>query len=208
MNRMVSELLMLTRLQNGLSTLEMRPLDLEELLSGLVLAMQPQAVAAGVDLRFVRSGPDTCVLADSDRLKQAFGNLLDNALKYTAPGGSVVLEVVGGTPRAEVIVRDTGKGIPQDDLDRVAERFYQVDKSRSAIDGKSLGLGLAIAREVLRAHHGDMRVESREGIGTSVYVSLPSAPVQPPPLKRGGRLRLPAQSERVAGTTQETDVKA
>ncbi len=206
MSRLVSELLSLTRLQNGLNSLEMQPTNLGELVSQLVLAMQPQATQAGVDLRMQRGGPDVAVLADSDRLKQAFGNLLDNALKFTPPGGTVKLEIRGTTPQAEVVVSDSGQGIPPEDLNRVMDRFYQVDKSRSSLsDGKSAGLGLAIAREIVRAHNGEIQIESEPGKGTTVHVRLPSTPIEITTPSKRARLKLLNPR---ASVPQETDVSA
>jgi signal transduction histidine kinase len=206
MNRLVGELLNLTRLQNGLDTIELSPTDLGELLAQLALAMQPQAATAGVSLTLQTGGTGVLVLADGDRLKQAFGNLLDNAIKHTPSGGAVVVELRPSTPQADIIVRDSGEGIPNEDLNRVMERFYQVDKSRSAMDGKSAGLGLAIAREVVRAHHGEMRIESEPGRGTAIHVLLPSAPM-PAASEPGrrGRLKLLNPATR---RTNETDASA
>lgn len=174
MNRMVTELLSLASLQNGLASLDMRPVQIASVLSQLVLSMQPQAEQAGVQLsaQFTRS--NAVVLADVDRLKQAFANLMENALKYTPPGGTVTVrleEVSGGVT---VQIEDTGRGIPKDDLRRVTERFYQVDKSRSVSEGRSLGLGLAIAQEIIHAHGAQFTISSAQGVGTTVRVTLPA----------------------------------
>ncbi len=208
MDRLVSELLVLTRLQNGLNTLDLHPTDLGTLLAQLVLAMQPQAANAGVTLKLEQTGGNVMVLADGDRLKQAFGNLLDNALKYTQSGGRVFVEMNASTPQTGVAVRDTGRGIPSEDLHRVMERFYQVDKSRSAPDGKSVGLGLAIAREIVRAHHGEITIDSRQGEGTCVSVLLPSAPLETPSPAKRSKLKLLNSAARHASSPHETDIRA
>jgi signal transduction histidine kinase len=176
MSRMVSQLLSLTQLQSGLRTLELRPLELGPLLGQLVLAMQPQASEAGVELvaRFGLSS--ALVLGHADMLKQAFGNLIDNALKHTPRGGTITVSLLPASNGVEVLVSDTGEGIPPADLQRVMERFYQVDKARSPGHERSLGLGLAIAREIIETHHGHIRIESAEGKGTTVAVSLPTTP--------------------------------
>jgi signal transduction histidine kinase len=174
MNRLVGEILGLAKLQNGLQSLEMRPVELGPVLSQLILSMQPQAATAGVNLaaRYEYSGD--VVMADDDRLKQVFANLIENAVKYTPVGGTVtvVLSRVGGSVLVQV--RDTGRGMPEHELSRVTERFYQVDKARAAGESRSLGLGLAIAREIVAAHHGEMRIESAPGEGTTVSVTLPA----------------------------------
>jgi signal transduction histidine kinase len=175
MSRMVGQLLSLTQLQSGLRTIELRHTELGPLLGQLVLAMQPQAEAAGVDLvaRFAVNA--AVVLGHADMLKQAFGNLIDNALKHTPGGGTITVSLLPASNGVDVVISDTGRGIPAAELQRVMERFYQVDKARSPGGDRNLGLGLAISREIVQAHHGEIRIESVEGHGTTVYVSLPAA---------------------------------
>lgn len=185
MNRMVTELLSLASLQNGLSSLDMRPLEISPVLSQLILAMQPQAAQAGVQLSAQFSRTNPVVFADVDRLKQALSNLIENALKYTPAGGTVNIRLEEIPNGVSVQIEDTGKGIPAADLKRVAERFYQVDKSRSDSDGRSLGLGLTIAHEIINAHGGQIAVSSREGIGTTVRVTLPAQAGRPGGSGRG-----------------------
>jgi two-component system, OmpR family, sensor kinase len=175
MSRMVSQLLSLTQLQSGLRAIELRPVELGPLLGQLVLAMQPQADATGVELLARFSVNSAVVLGSTDMLKQAFGNLIDNALKHTPSGGSISVSLLPTGDGVDVVVSDTGTGIPAADLQRVSERFYQVDKARASGHERSLGLGLAITREIVQAHHGRMRIESSEGKGTSVCVSLPAS---------------------------------
>ena len=119
---------------------------------------------------------------DNDRLAQVFTNLIDNALKHTSQGERVTVvarEVMGpparkgekAVPTIEVSVADTGSGIPPEDLSRIFERFYQVDKSRRR-KGKGAGLGLAIAKEIVQAHGGQIKAESVMGVGTKFTVTL------------------------------------
>jgi signal transduction histidine kinase len=121
---------------------------------------------------------------DNDRLAQVFTNLVDNALKHISQGGRVTIsaaEIAGqparkgekAVPRIEVSVADTGSGIPPEDLSRIFERFYQVDKSRRR-KGKGAGLGLAIAKEIVQAHGGQIKAESVVGVGTKFTVTLPA----------------------------------
>jgi signal transduction histidine kinase len=174
MNRLVGEILGLAKLQNGLSALEMRPVELAPVLSQLILAMQPQAAGAGVNLAARYEYQGDVVMADTDRLKQVFANLIENAVKHTPVGNTVTVILTREGQNAVVKVQDTGRGIPADELQRVTERFYQVDKARAAGESRSLGLGLAIVREIVLAHHGEMRIESEEGVGTTVSVLLPA----------------------------------
>ena len=126
---------------------------------------------------------DLVVRGDRDRLAQVLTNLLDNALKHTPPGGRVVLaarsveepSVRGDTAKAlgQISVADTGAGIPSEELSRIFERFYRGDKSRTR-EGKGAGLGLAIAKEIVVAHGGQIWAESVVGLGTKFTITLPT----------------------------------
>jgi signal transduction histidine kinase len=94
------------------------------------------------------------VYGDADRLAQVFSNLIDNATKYTPPNGEATVSAKLVGDWVEVRVMDSGPGIPPDELDRIFERFYQTDKSRRGGSGRGVGLGLAIAREIVQAHGG------------------------------------------------------
>jgi signal transduction histidine kinase len=110
------------------------------------------------------------VAGDIDRLEQAFTNLLDNALKHTPSGGEITITIGQITNhRLEVVVADTGSGIPPDRLAHIFERFYQADTPQSGI-----GLGLAIAREIVLAYGGEVTVSSTVGQGTSFRIVLPT----------------------------------
>jgi len=121
--------------------------------------------------------------ADPDRLEQALLNLVDNAIKYTSPGGQVTVSArvasseerrSFGPRRAliEIAVADTGMGVPPEDLPRLTERFYRVDKGRSRELGGT-GLGLAIVKHIVHAHGGHLRIESELDRGTTVYIYMP-----------------------------------
>jgi signal transduction histidine kinase len=194
MVRMVEDLLELARMEAGQVVLERRPLDLKSLVDGAARALAPLAAQKGVTLTV--DVPDLPpITGDGDRLLRMLTNLLDNALKFTSTGDRVHVraQVVQGQapPRrsgastgpegstlislgkgfVEVSVADTGRGIPAEDLPRIFERFYQVDKARSALRGS--GLGLAIAKQVVEAHNGWIGVESVAGVGTRFTVALP-----------------------------------
>ena len=123
--------------------------------------------------------PPLC--ADAFRLEQVFNNLLENALKYTPPQGSVLLRAeralaTGGTPGGdvEIHVTDTGSGIPAADLPHVFERFYRADKARSRALGGT-GLGLSIVKHIVQIHGGSVRAESKVGEGSTFILRLPGA---------------------------------
>ena len=178
MRRLVDELLDLARLEAGQVTLAREPVDVGLLLTECANRFAPQSERLGVALD-VELAPDLPpVLGDADRLGQVFGNLVDNALQHlgSASGeGRVALCAEQSDGSLVCSVTDNGPGIPSEDLTRVFERFYQVDKSR-ARRRSGAGLGLAIAQEIIHAHGGSIRVESVEGLGTRFTVELPLAP--------------------------------
>ncbi len=178
MTRLVTELLTLANLESGLVSLELHPVDLRDIIGKLILAMQPQANQAQIDLSARRGAYPAPLLADVDKLQQAFGNIVDNAIKHTPRGGKVTLDLSNIPGGVLFKVTDTGEGIPAADLPRVMERFYQIDKSRAPNanpdDRRGIGIGLAIARQIINAHRGGITIESTVGTGTTVLVSLPS----------------------------------
>ena len=175
MARLVADLLTLARLDTGEVPLEHQTLDPALMLPAWVERFQARAQKAEVTLTLVLDSPPP-IVGDARRLEQVVANLIDNALKYNHAGGMV--EVYAGTANrnrneryAMIRVRDTGQGIPVSSQTRLFERFYRVDAARGA--GGS-GLGLAIVQEIVRAHNGEITVESREGVGTTFQVLLPA----------------------------------
>jgi two-component system phosphate regulon sensor histidine kinase PhoR len=134
--------------------------------------MRLQAERAGVDLT-VETTTSPKVEADAARLEQVLVNLIHNAVKFTRRGGSVTLSAKADGESVVFAVRDTGIGVPADDLARVFERFYRVDKSRT---GSGTGLGLSIAKHIVEAHGGRIWAQSREGEGSVFYFSIPVTP--------------------------------
>jgi len=173
MRRMVDELLMLARFDAGQMVMARDPVELGPLLQGCVDKLSPQAQTTQVVLEL--DVPERlCVAGDTDRLAQVFANLLDNAIAHTPPGGkvSVTAHGVDEEHTVEVTVTDTGKGIPAEDIPRIFERFYQVDKARRRSRGA--GLGLAITKEIVEAHGGTITAQSVVGLGTRIAVRLPA----------------------------------
>jgi signal transduction histidine kinase len=150
-----------------------------ELVRATLDRLTPQAQANDLAVR-VEASPDTpLVWIDSDRIEQVLVNLLDNAIKYSPPGATVVVKVSAGPDRSALVaVHDQGIGIPAEDLPYVGQRFYRADKARSRSEGARAiggsGLGLAIAQALVRAHGGRLWLESQEGQGTVVSFTLPS----------------------------------
>ncbi|MBI4769638.1 MAG: HAMP domain-containing histidine kinase, partial [Chloroflexi bacterium] len=173
MRRLVEGLLDLARLDAGLRTLNRAPLDLRLVLAAAVEKFSLRAKEKKVDLKGDLPPALPAMVGDADRLAQVFANLLDNALKHTPAGGSVVLAASPAPGGVEVSVKDTGPGIPPEDLQRIFERFYQVDKSRARSGG--VGLGLTISKEIVEAHGGSLSAESVVGLGSKFIVRLPVA---------------------------------
>src|SRR5262249_47303217 len=116
--------------------------------------------------------PDLRLTADHNRLRQVLANLLDNAIKYTPPGGSVSISAFEKAGQAVIIVEDTGVGIPLEETSRIWERLYRVDK-RPLQTG--LGIGLSLFKAVVRAPQGSVEVSSEPGVGSSFTLYLPTA---------------------------------
>lgn len=181
MSRLVAELLDLTRIESGQIEMLREPVDLTEVLEACVEKFALQARESNVELVLDREDTLPLVIGDEDRLAQVFTNLLANALKHTPPTGKVTVKGQtvqrspkknGSAPTVQVIVTDTGAGIPPEDLPHIFERFYQVDKSRAGQD-RGAGLGLTIAKQIVEAHGGTITVDSVEGLGTKFTVNLP-----------------------------------
>jgi len=172
MRRLVEQMLELSRLESGTVRLDVVPLRVDELVENVGKRYARLGEAKGVTVRW--ASPHNLVMnADAGRLEQVLVNLLDNALQYTDTGGQVTISVQATRPnRFEFVIEDTGRGIPPDDVPRLFERFYQVERSRTG-QGKHVGLGLAIVREIVDGHHGEIAVHSRLGAGTTIVVTIP-----------------------------------
>lgn len=181
----ISEAERLTRIADDLLTLadaerkppEKRPVELAEVCAGVVSKCQQQADRAGLVLT-ADLQPDVVIMGDRDQLEAVVVNLLDNAIKYTPSGGSVTISVGrdGGVATLQVV--DTGIGIMAEDLPRIFERFYRVDKARSRASGGT-GLGLSIVKHIVESHGGSVWAESVYTQGSTFTVRLPVAHTQP-----------------------------
>ncbi len=180
MRRMVDDLLLLARMDAGEVKLERQPIDLPQLLKGCITRLGPRADQNGVVLNLQTPAEALPQLnGDGDRLVQLFTNLLDNAVKHSPAGGRVTVTVEQLDEQLVVAVADTGPGIPPDQLSRIFERFYQVDKSRARTESRGTGLGLAICKELAEAHGGRITAESVVGVGSKLSVYLPTAAAAP-----------------------------
>jgi signal transduction histidine kinase len=172
LRRLVEDLLDLARLDGGQIEFDRHPVDLTILLQSIVDRLSLKASENGVELQSELDGLAP-MIGDGDRLAQVFTNLLDNAIKHTPEGGMVRLhgEVEAGW--VSIHVDDSGRGIPDEDLSRIFERFYQVDKARRGGSDRGVGLGLAISRQIVEAHGGRLVAQSSLGKGSRFTVQMP-----------------------------------
>lgn len=170
LTRLVGGLLMLAQAESGKLTLNFAPVELDILLTEVFTQMR---VLAGSKVRVHFNDIDQVIVnGDRDRLKQVLLNLIANAIQYTPPGGDIFLSISRLGDQARIIVRDTGPGIPAEDLPHIFDRFYRAEKSRTRSKTSGFGLGLSIAHWIVEHHGGQIKVESKEGKGTTFVIWL------------------------------------
>ncbi|MCD6505798.1 HAMP domain-containing protein [Candidatus Poribacteria bacterium] len=170
MSNLVSDLLLLSRLESSEPHLAMERIDLGEISVDVMKLIEREAERKGIELN-MDVNPESIIVGDPFLIEQMLLNLLDNAVKYTERG-EVTLRIDRERGRVKIQVSDTGVGIPSEHLPRIFERFYRVDKARSRELGGT-GLGLSIVKHIVRLHGGEIRVTSCPGSGTTFTVYLP-----------------------------------
>ncbi len=172
MTRIVADLLVLSRLDNKKISWKIETFSPVAFLDHLydVMCVEAKNRSHTFTKRYPKKMPD--ITGDREKLQQVLLNILSNAMKYTPDGGHIDLSAAPAAGGVAVCVTDNGIGIPPEDVPRLFERFYRVEKARTS-DAGGTGLGLAIAKEIIDAHGGEIRVESEPGHGTRVYVLLP-----------------------------------
>lgn len=173
--RLVNDLHTLSQAEAGQLPLRLEPVDLTELLADVQTSFSGQAEAAQIALEVSFDGQpaDLTIMADAGRLDQVLGNLVANALRHTPAGGAIRLTAVRQPNHIHLIVADTGEGIPAKDLPYIFNRFWRGNSARTRADGVGGGLGLAIAKQLIEAHHGQIDVTSAPGQGAQFTISLP-----------------------------------
>jgi two-component system, OmpR family, phosphate regulon sensor histidine kinase PhoR len=181
MSRLTEDLLTLARVESGETRFDVEPVPPAELVSTMpkrVFARLPPPTASICKSTILKNRISAeslpPVLADREAIHQVFSNLIDNALKYGASGGRIVLGARAVPHAVEFYVQDFGAGIASEHLPRLFERFYRVDKARSRESGGT-GLGLAIAKHIMLAHGGSIRAESELAHGSTFLFTLPTA---------------------------------
>ena len=173
---MLKTLMDISEAETGTMRLELTDIDLPALIRDVIDLYQ--ILAEDKKIALTAKLPDRLqIRVDRNRIQQALANLLDNAIKYTGPGGNVEVAAYQKEREAILTVKDSGMGISAEDLPRIWDRLYRGDKSRNE---KGLGLGLSLVKAVVRAHHGSVEVASEVGKGSVFTVSLPMAPASKP----------------------------
>ena len=171
MSRIVGNLLTLARVDEGRLELLTTQVDLADAIDAAVQPLRPLAAAKALHLEV--NGERHEAAADAQRLHQALTNLIENAIKFSGPGGEVRVSAWRRNGEVGVTVEDTGPGVPADARERVFDRFYRADQARGR-DGSGSGLGLSICREIADAHGGRVWVDSQEGEGSAFSIALPA----------------------------------
>ena len=174
MTRLVRDLLDLAQLDHKEAALDIRPGMVDDVVAEAVSRIRPQAEKKGLTLTLETTDGSIKAHMDAGRIEQVLLNIIANSIEFTKPGGTIRVKVWRSGGAVNIGVVDTGIGIPSEDLPRLFERFYRVEKARSRELGGT-GLGLAIAKEIVQAHGGDISISSKVGEGTEVVFWLPLA---------------------------------
>ena len=172
LNFLVNDLLTLARLDAGTVVLEKSPIDVNQLIRNILEKFQFQISSAELEIEKDLVNP-LIISVDGEKISQVINNLIDNAIKFSPKGGRIRISSLSDGSFGIVSIKDFGPGISDEDQGRIFERFYQTDKSRKGGQGRGVGLGLAIAKQIVNAHGGTIVVESRLGFGSTFMVKLP-----------------------------------
>ncbi len=172
LHRLVEDLLTISKIETKETKLIFEDVSLNAVITNVLVLVEAKVKSKNIAIRNNVSGNLALIKADRDKLTQIFVNVLDNAVKFTPDGGTITVDAKEEGAFRVVCVRDTGIGVPGDDIHRLGERFYRVDRSRSR-DLGGTGLGLSIVKHLMIAHGGKMQIESQYGKGTQVSLYFP-----------------------------------
>ena len=170
MNNLINDILMISKLETKDAEVLKSDVRLSIVLNDILDSLKP--LAASHEVLIHLDCKPICIYANSQQMKELFGNLITNAVKYNKPGGEVWVRVREEDRNLIVQVKDNGMGIPKDSLSRIFERFYRVDKGRSKKQGGT-GLGLSIVKHIVNFYHGTINVTSELDVGTEFTVKIP-----------------------------------
>ena len=172
LSRLVVDMLNMSKIEAGKLTPEYSNVELSSLLLKILLIYETALTGNHIAVKGLDSLPRATIQADEGLIYQVFFNIIDNAVKFTPANGAITVSLVPARKNVTVTIRNTGKGIPEEDRSRIFERFYKVDKSRG-LDSKSFGIGLSIAKSIVDLHNGSICINSKEDEYTEFVVSLP-----------------------------------
>ena len=176
MSRLVSDLLELSNFDSNSIKLKKGAFVIEDIINNCILKLKVTADQKKQKITTHFSAPQITAYIDKDKIEQVFLNILSNAIKYSSEAGVIDIDLRHGETEEvfDIVITDSGIGIPEEDLDRIFERFYRVDKARTRAHGGT-GLGLSIAKEIVETHQGTIMIESENNVGTKVTITLPYA---------------------------------
>ncbi|UOQ44246.1 cell wall metabolism sensor histidine kinase WalK [Halobacillus salinarum] len=170
LSRLVHDLLDLAQLEGDSYPMKKEPIAFAQLVADVVERFKLRIEEKNIDLN-LHLNEEAIIEGDSDRLEQVVSNLLDNAIRYSEENAKINISVDLSGDEVTLSLQDTGKGIPQKDLENIMDRFYRVNKSRTRIEG-GVGLGLAIVKQIILKHEGDIRIHSTPGEGTVIVLTF------------------------------------
>ncbi|MGN0801457.1 MAG: ATP-binding protein [Candidatus Faecivicinus sp.] len=179
LTRLINDILSISKLESGQDEVAIERIRLDKMAYDVSDMLMIHASEKQVTINVHLNEKPTYIMGNPDRVEQMLINLIENAIKYNKPGGSVTVQVFSNEQEANVTISDTGIGIAEEHLPRMFERFYRVDKGRSRQMGGT-GLGLAIVKHIVRSMNGEIEVHSKLGEGTEFLITLPLAPKEAP----------------------------
>ena len=179
LTRLINDILSISKLESGQDEVSIERLRLDKMAYDVADMLSIHAGEKEVTINCHLNKEPVMIMGNSDRIEQMLINLVENGIKYNKPGGSVTVQVFSNGMEANVAISDTGIGIAEENLPRLFERFYRVDKGRSRQMGGT-GLGLAIVKHIVRSMNGEIEVHSKLGEGTEFLITLPLAPKDDP----------------------------
>lgn len=175
LDRLIADLLDISRIETGKKQMILKPIKVMELVDKVISDFRETSIKKHQEISVDIPEDLPMALADEEAIETVLKNLLDNAIKYTPENGEITITASGNNGYIEIVVADTGIGIPEKDIPRIFERFYRVDKARSRELGGT-GLGLSIVKHIIEAHEGTVSAESELGKGSRFTITLPESP--------------------------------
>jgi signal transduction histidine kinase len=189
LQRLVTDLLDLATIQNGVDVFRLQPVEVKEKLLETLELMEGRIKAVGLTLRTqlpAEHEPPVYAQLDPDRFAQVLQNLMTNAIQFTPEGGTISVTLEAAADTVYVAIEDTGIGMSEEELQRIWDRFYKADEARSSQPSEGTGLGLTIVKHLVSGMNGKIAARSRPGEGTTLCIAFPRADATPAAAKEAG----------------------